>query len=156
MNSLDENMDERGLKALSLAVRYGKDADLAFKAIALEEKRYPQDGRSYNQAGAEAICDECGKTFIAREAKQRFCSPACKNKYHHHKRHDVVHRPSPGKPILREFRCKNCGDLVRVTDRRDRRKKFCTQTCQDYYWKDRYLNDEQDSRGTKNKRRRKR
>lgn len=152
-------MDERGLKALSLAVRYGEDADLAFEAIALEEKRELKDFAQSLQKGETAICNECGCEFTKKTIRQRFCSPKCHRKYYHRQenRHTGVHRlPKPGEPILREFQCKNCGCLVQVVDRRDQRKKFCSQECEKYYWKDKYLRDKYDSRGSKNKRRRKR
>lgn len=110
-------LDERGLEALALAVRWGEDADLAFEAIALEEKRGQRKKR---------VSPEWSSTA------------------------------KPGEKIIREFTCKACGKLVQVTKPRDKRSKFCSEKCRDWYWKDKYLSDPIDGAGTKNKRKRKR
>ena len=41
----------------------------------------------------------------------------------------------PHKPALRIFTCKHCGEEVRVTEENDMRTKFCSQRCENLYWK---------------------
>lgn len=40
-------------------------------------------------------------------------------------------------PIERELSCGFCGKFVRVTERKDRRFKYCSQKCEKQYWRER-------------------
>lgn len=39
-------------------------------------------------------------------------------------------------PIHREFNCRQCGELVRVVDEKDKRTVYCSQKCEKQYWRD--------------------
>ena len=76
-------------------------------------------------------CDLCGRAFTAHRKTQRFCSKACRR---------LAYRKHPKEedgagPALRTFPCARCGRLVRVTDERDQRRKFCSSHCERLYWK---------------------
>ena len=82
----------------------------------------------------ETVCACCGRSFIAHQRTQRFCSEACRSR---------AYRKQPGRPahevgqgaVLRVFTCARCGKLVKVTSLYDRRKKFCSSHCERLYWK---------------------
>lgn len=81
-----------------------------------------------------ARCLVCGKAFAADRITQKYCSPFCRRYAHRHGMND--HAPArQGTEPLRTFRCVRCGVLVKVTDRNDRRQKFCSARCERLYWK---------------------
>ena len=78
-------------------------------------------------------CVNCG-AVIKNERASRFCCRKCWREYW--RNHGKVHRePLPGEPIIREFRCRECGRHVAVVEKRDQRSVFCSQTCEKRYWR---------------------
>lgn len=73
-------------------------------------------------------CPECGLTFVTEDHRRRYCSAKCRRKAGRYK--EILHEEQEGVPVLREFTCKNCGRLVRVTERSDRRSSFCSVACE--------------------------
>lgn len=82
----------------------------------------------------QALCPVCGTEFTAGRVTQKYCSSYCRRYAHRHgvNNHET---PPPKKPALRTFRCVKCGRLVRVTERTDKRTKFCSSYCERLYWK---------------------
>lgn len=74
------------------------------------------------------VCPECGCTFETEDHRRRYCSARCRRKAGRYK--EIKHEEKEGAPVLREFNCKNCGRLVRVTERSDRRSSFCSVACE--------------------------
>lgn len=86
------------------------------------------------------ICEICGKTFKGRTT-QKYCSKRCRKKAE--AGHVIVHPEPPAEvPIIREFRCKECGRVVLVWQLEDNRTVFCSYECQVKYWKHHYLKDQ--------------
>lgn len=84
------------------------------------------------------ICPVCGSWFSPRHRRQKYCSQACCRYANRHggKTFDgTVLISDPHKPALRTFLCKHCGAEVRVTEKQDLRTKFCSQHCENLYWK---------------------
>lgn len=83
-------------------------------------------------------CPVCGKEFTPRHKRQKYCSPSCCRYANRHggKTFDgTVIISNPNKPAIRVFLCKHCGEEVRVTEELDMRTKFCSQRCENLYWK---------------------
>jgi len=52
---------------------------------------------------------------------------------------DAVYMPyHRGDRIVRSFVCKQCGQIVKVVGQHDRRRSFCSFTCQRRYFRHRY------------------
>ncbi len=82
----------------------------------------------------QVVCLVCGSEFTADRVTQKYCSPACRRYAHRHGMNDHKHS-SRKKEALRTFRCLKCRKKVRVTERGDRRTKFCSSHCERLYWK---------------------
>ena len=78
-------------------------------------------------------CVNCGKALTGLHKK--FCSRTCIKQYY--RTHDVEHKDRSERDIhvIREFGCRFCGKTVYVSDKNDRRKVFCSVTCEKKYWK---------------------
>lgn len=52
-------------------------------------------------------------------------------------------------PVPRTFECPRCGDVVTVTERSDRRMRFCSAYCEREFWRhrERYERGKDTSRG---------
>lgn len=79
-------------------------------------------------------CPVCGKIFTAVRRTHIYCSTACRRLAYRRgvNRHGEAKR---GRPVIRTFCCAKCGRLVKVTDLRDKRTKFCSVRCERKYWK---------------------
>lgn len=74
------------------------------------------------------ICPECKKQFAERSVNQIYCSSYCGEKYR--KKHPKATRfPSIS------FNCSWCGKAVVTDGKKDKRTRFCCQTCEKKYWK---------------------
>ncbi len=81
-------------------------------------------------------CLNCGKEFVPVRSTQKYCCSACRRHAARQGLNDAMRvDASPDVPAIREFRCITCGKLVRVTDSRDCRTKFCSHRCEKTYWK---------------------
>ncbi len=83
--------------------------------------------------GENGICEVCGKEFIKRHARQKYCGPSCARYANRHKQ--IIRIEDPDAPVIRTFTCRRCGEEVRVTDPNDKRLKFCSQHCEKLFWK---------------------
>ncbi len=84
----------------------------------------------------ETICKGCGKSFEAKTANRKYCSPECRIYHYKHGIKDRDHDMEPQEGIpLREFHCKKCGKLVRVMTKNDHRSQFCSSRCEKGYYK---------------------
>lgn len=81
-----------------------------------------------------AICPVCGKEFTAGRRTQLYCSSHCRRYAY---RHRILPSPvqSGAETILRTFRCLQCGTIVRIIQKSDKRVKFCSPHCERLYWK---------------------
>ena len=68
----------------------------------------------------EKICPVCGKKFMQTSARQKFCSAACREKYHE-------------KPPLVEKTCPVCG---KVFESNFSTKKYCSNKCKNKHHND--------------------
>ncbi|WP_143747171.1 MULTISPECIES: hypothetical protein [Megasphaera] len=82
----------------------------------------------------QAICPVCGKEFTADRSTQRYCSDLCRRYAYRHRDEAPPAQRACGKTV-RSFRCLRCGTLVSVTNRADKRVKFCSPRCERLYWK---------------------
>lgn len=83
-------------------------------------------------------CLVCGAMFFPRQISQKYCSPECcryANRHGGRAFGGTVIVSDPHKQALRIFTCKHCGEEVRVTEENDMRTKFCSQRCENLYWK---------------------
>lgn len=83
-------------------------------------------------------CAVCGRAFYPRQSVQKYCSPECCRYANRHGGRAFSGPPmisDPNKPAIRQFKCKHCGEEVRVTETNDLRTKFCSQRCENLYWK---------------------
>lgn len=73
----------------------------------------------------ELKCQNCGKGFIptCHITRQKFCSDACRNRYHSAKGHYGV-------PVNI---CPECGDKVEQTEGPGRWRRFCSDRCRVKY-----------------------
>ena len=73
----------------------------------------------------ELKCQNCGKGFIptCHITRQKFCSDACRNRYHSAKGHYVV-------PVNI---CPECGDKVEQDGGPGRWRRFCSDQCRVRY-----------------------
>lgn len=39
-------------------------------------------------------------------------------------------------PIEREFYCRHCGQIVKITDEKDKRTVYCCKKCEKQYWRE--------------------
>ncbi|WP_317382508.1 hypothetical protein [Megasphaera stantonii] len=80
-------------------------------------------------------CDFCGSQFVPVEKKQRFCSARCCHYYHNRIGNDHIQHAvkPPENRILRTFRCRQCGRVVYVTEKEDKRQRFCSVACSRNY-----------------------
>ena len=83
----------------------------------------------------EKHCAVCGKLFTASRQTQKYCSAACRRYANRHGTGQKPHKEYRGGSVIRTFRCVHCGKLVRVTDPKDGRTKFCSLCCERNYWK---------------------
>lgn len=86
----------------------------------------------------QKICPVCGTRFYPRHPSQKYCTPDCCRYANRHGGRTFgggVIISDPNKPALRSFKCKHCGVEVRVTEENDLRTKFCSQRCENLYWK---------------------
>lgn len=82
----------------------------------------------------KAKCPVCGAMFTAERISQKYCSALCRRYAHRYGLND--HEAAmEDKPVLRVFNCVKCDRLVRITDRSDKRTKFCSSRCERLYWK---------------------
>ena len=83
-------------------------------------------------------CPVCNKYFNAITNQQIYCCSHCR-KIHHKKVYYDKNRLIPnyeiGAPIIRQFVCKKCHKLVSVSDKKDRRTKFCCPQHEKLYYK---------------------
>lgn len=81
-------------------------------------------------------CPQCGTYFIAHQSNQKYCCFACKR---YHERHAEPEHPEDealtDAPVLRTFRCKNCGKWISVTRETDKREVFCSRKCEKNFYK---------------------
>ena len=82
-------------------------------------------------------CAVCGKEFEPKRVNQKYCSYTCRRYANHHggKDHIGIECVLPAQPVIRQFYCLKCGNIVYVTDQEDCRTKFCSQQCEKRYWK---------------------
>lgn len=83
-------------------------------------------------------CAVCGRAFYPRQSVQKYCSPECCRYANRHGGRAFSGPPmisDPNKPAIRQFKCKHCGEEVRVTETNDLRTKFCSRRCENLYWK---------------------
>lgn len=84
------------------------------------------------------ICPVCNSFFEAKNKRQIYCSEHCRKVHHKLVYYDanrkVKYNNLNGK-IIRKFICRNCYKMVVVTDKKDKRKKFCCPRCEKLYWK---------------------
>ena len=81
-----------------------------------------------------AICPVSGKEFTANRRTQLYCSSHCRRYAYRHR--DEISSESVGYvSALRTFCCLRCGTIVHVTQREDKRVKFCSPHCERLYWK---------------------
>ncbi len=80
-------------------------------------------------------CPVCGRTFTPIRSVQKYCSIACRRYANRHGANDVRGAMPAAAPVIREFHCLKCGEIVRVTNPSDGRMKFCSQRCEKLYWK---------------------
>ena len=86
----------------------------------------------------EKICPVCHKVFEVTGNNHVYCSVRCR-KQHYSK---VYYEAKPkeaaekaGGEEIRRFRCCKCHKLVIVTDKKDKRRKFCSPVCEKRYWR---------------------
>ncbi len=72
------------------------------------------------------ICPNCGKEFTERTVIQKFCCKECGYQYR------LTHKPEY--PSI-TFNCSYCGRTVVTDGVRDKRTRFCCQTCEKKYWR---------------------
>lgn len=83
----------------------------------------------------EKQCIICGR-FIQGQANTRFCSRQCYKRYYkEYERNRPNTPPEPGMEPIRTFRCKKCGELIKVYSEEDKRRVFCSSHCEKLYWK---------------------
>lgn len=83
-------------------------------------------------------CPVCGNLFSPYRPRQKYCSTACRRYANRHGGRAYDGTPiisDPSKPALRTFCCLKCHKEVRVTENEDLRTKFCSQRCENLYWK---------------------
>lgn len=83
------------------------------------------------------VCPICNKLFEAKKKSQLYCCVYCR-KIHHKRVYYDKNRDMPiyeFEKILRVFECKKCKKIVLVTNKLDRRTKFCSPRCEKLYWK---------------------
>lgn len=73
-------------------------------------------------------CLHCGKSFTPGTVIQKYCSASCGNKYRR------VHTISEAWPSI-TFNCAHCGRTVVTEAGKDRRTRFCSQSCEKKYWR---------------------
>lgn len=73
-------------------------------------------------------CPECCKEFTPQAVNQLYCSARCGNNYRR-KHPDEKHFP----PI--SFRCSFCGKAVLTDGDKDKRTRFCSESCEKKYWR---------------------
>ena len=73
-------------------------------------------------------CLNCGEWFAEQGGNQKYCSAACGEKYR--RKHPVKTRY----PSI-TFTCAKCGKEVVTDGIRDKRTRFCSQTCERRYWR---------------------
>lgn len=101
-----------------------------------------------NMAGKEKIipkwrqekrrCPVCGASFYPHQVAQKYCCQDCCRYANRHGGRAFGGTPiisDPNKPAIRVFLCKHCGEEVRVTEDNVLRTKFCSQRCENLYWK---------------------
>lgn len=93
---------------------------------AWHKKHYAQMA-SYLHRKRGHVCAECGKKFISRDAKSKFCSNACKSKWRREHHIDDETRV-----------CLNCGKKYRCN--KYSKRKFCSRKCAARYNADHKLN----------------
>ncbi len=73
-------------------------------------------------------CLECNAEFIPLSVNQRYCSVRCGDAYR--RKHPAeTHFPSVS------FNCSFCGKAVVTDGKKDKRTRFCSQTCEKKYWR---------------------
>lgn len=82
------------------------------------------------------ICQECGKTYEARTVIQRYCSKRCNVKASQRRAKEGLVSVYPSVT----FECANTKyHRIVVTDGfRDKRTRFCCQTCEKVFWRHQY------------------
>ena len=88
------------------------------------------------------ICPVCHKAFESRGRHHIYCSAHCRKAHHkvvyYDKNRTVDWQNNDevqSKKVIRHFVCKKCHKVVAVTDKKDRRQKFCCPHCEKLYWK---------------------
>lgn len=73
-------------------------------------------------------CLECNAEFAQLAVNQLYCSVRCGDSYR--KKHPAeTHFPSVS------FCCSYCGKAVVTDGKKDKRTRFCSQTCEKKYWR---------------------
>lgn len=72
-------------------------------------------------------CLNCGKEFSARTVNHMYCCIKCGKEYR--KKH------GGGIYLITSFRCATCGKLVVTDGIRDKRTRFCCESCEKKFWK---------------------
>ena len=73
-------------------------------------------------------CPECGNEFNPLSVNQRYCSAECGSSYR--RKHPAETRF----PVI-AFRCSYCGKAVVTDGKKDKRTRFCSQSCEKKYWR---------------------
>lgn len=86
----------------------------------------------------EKICPVCHRIFEAKGKHHLYCSVHCRKIHHklvYYDKNRKTEYDNSGGEVIRKFVCHNCYKLVIVTDKKDRRSKFCCPHCEKLYWK---------------------
>lgn len=91
-------------------------------------------------------CVVCGDSFTAHSKIARYCTRSCYRKWY--RKNGVIRRvkkADENAEVIRTFICKKCGEIVMVTDTKDKRRTFCSKLCERRYWRHKRKDDMYDN-----------
>ena len=94
-----------------------------------------REARSVDKKEIIKFCENCGRQIIDPRPTQKYCCLECQGQAYY-LRNTFRRIPRPGEKVIREFYCRQCGGLVQVVDKDDRRTVFCCAEHERKYWRD--------------------